>query len=175
MNSTIHIYSGVEQSGSSQGSTASARPVLTKLKGDIAEQRAVLEGLRRGWGVLTPIGDRLPYDLLFDISGTFVRVQVKSAWLNVPSGNYVVDTRRTKTNRRIMKRERYTENDFDIALVYIDKHDIFYVFPASAFIRYGSEIHMVEVEKRQRKPGSAVFREAWEHIAARAVSMETSR
>ena len=32
----------------------------TKLKGDIAEQAAVIEALRRGWGVLRPVGDRLP-------------------------------------------------------------------------------------------------------------------
>jgi len=40
--------------------------VDTKLKGDIAEQAAVLHALRRGWGVLKPVGDRLAYDLVFD-------------------------------------------------------------------------------------------------------------
>jgi len=39
----------------------------TKLKGDIAEQAAILQGLKRGWGVLKPVGDRLPYDLVFDV------------------------------------------------------------------------------------------------------------
>lgn len=46
----------------------------TKLKGDIAEQAAVLEALRRGWGVLRPIGDRHPYDLVFDVGGVLARV-----------------------------------------------------------------------------------------------------
>jgi hypothetical protein len=41
--------------------------VDTKLKGDIAEQATILQALERGWGVLKPIGDRLPYDLVFDI------------------------------------------------------------------------------------------------------------
>jgi len=41
----------------------------TKLKGDIAEQTAILQALKRGWGVLKPVGDRLPYDLVFDVSG----------------------------------------------------------------------------------------------------------
>jgi hypothetical protein len=31
----------------------------TKLKGDIAEQAAILQALKRGWGVLRPVGDRL--------------------------------------------------------------------------------------------------------------------
>jgi len=30
----------------------------TKLKGDIAEQAAVFHAVKRGWGVLKPIGDR---------------------------------------------------------------------------------------------------------------------
>ncbi|WP_273039882.1 group I intron-associated PD-(D/E)XK endonuclease [Iningainema tapete] len=29
----------------------------TKLKGDIAEQAAVFHALKRGWGVLKPVGD----------------------------------------------------------------------------------------------------------------------
>ncbi len=41
----------------------------TKLKGDVAEQAAILQGLKRGWGVLKAIGDRLPYDLVFDVNG----------------------------------------------------------------------------------------------------------
>jgi hypothetical protein len=30
----------------------------TKLRGDIAEQAAILHALKRGWGVLRPVGDR---------------------------------------------------------------------------------------------------------------------
>ncbi|PHJ65981.1 hypothetical protein VF14_05870 [Nostoc linckia z18] len=41
----------------------------TKLRGDIAESAAVLHALKRGWGVLKPFGDRLPYDLAFDVEG----------------------------------------------------------------------------------------------------------
>lgn len=65
----------------------------TKLRGDIAEQAAILHALKHGWGVLKAVGDRMPYDLVFDIEGTFVKVQVKYAWLDGPSGNYVVDNR----------------------------------------------------------------------------------
>jgi streptomycin 6-kinase len=41
----------------------------TKLKGDIAEQAVVLHALKRGWRVLKPVGDRLAYDLVFDVEG----------------------------------------------------------------------------------------------------------
>lgn len=138
--------------------------VDTKLKGDIAEQAAVFHALRRGWGVLKPVGDRLAYDLVFDVEGSLIKIQVKYAWFDQPSGNYVVDNRRTKTNRRCIVREAYQASDFEFALAYIDNLDLFYIFPVEVFIDYGSEIHLVEAEKRQRKPRSAQYRDAWELI-----------
>lgn len=92
----------------------------TKLRGDIAEQAAILEALKHGWGVLKPIGDRAPYDLVFDVRGTLIKVQVKCAWFDESRGNFVVDNRRTKTNRRIMIREVYRLSDFDFALAYLE-------------------------------------------------------
>src|SRR3989338_1762850 len=99
----------------------------TKLKGDIAEQAATLQALKHGWEVLKPTGDRLPYDIVIDVEGVLVKVQVKSAWLDKTRNNYVVDNRRTKTNRRVMKKDRYQVNDFDFALVYLQDMDLFYV------------------------------------------------
>jgi hypothetical protein len=133
----------------------------TKLKGDIAEQAVILLALKQGWGVLKPVGDRLPYDMVFDINGKFVKIQVKSAWFDESRQNYVVDNRRTKTNRRIMLREKYNESDFDFAIIYLEEIHIFYIMPVNVFISYSSEIHLVETEKRQRKPKSADYREAW--------------
>jgi hypothetical protein len=144
----------------------------TKLRGDIAEQAAILHALKHGWGVLKPVGDRLPYDLAYDVEGTLIKIQVKYAWFDEPSGNYVVDNRRTKTNRRLMVRVAYKQSDFDFALVYIEKLDLFYIFPIDVFISYGSEIHLVETDKRQRKPRSAKYRDAWELILQPFVSKE---
>ncbi|NJM58888.1 MAG: endonuclease [Synechococcales cyanobacterium RU_4_20] len=138
----------------------------TKLKGDIAEQAAVLYALKQGWGVLRPVGDRLAYDLVFDIHHQLIKFQVKSAWFHEASKNYVADNRHTKTNRRTMIRETYCTSDFDFALAYIEQSDVFYIFPVEVFIGYGSEIHLVETEKRQRKPRSASYREAWRLLTA---------
>ncbi|MBU0490373.1 MAG: endonuclease [Chloroflexi bacterium] len=145
----------------------------TKLKGDIAEQAAILEALRHGWGVLCPVGDRLPYDLVFDVGGKLVKVQVKCAWFDDSRQNHVVDNRRTKTNRRKMVRDEYQPSDFDFALAYVPDLDLFYVFPVDVFISYASEIHMVEAGKRQRKPLSADYRDAWELILQWAAHEET--
>lgn len=145
----------------------------TKLKGDIAEQAAILQALNRGWGVLKPVGDRLPYDLIFDVHGRLAKVQVKCAWFDQRRGNYVVDNRRTKTNRRFMVRDKYKISDFDFALIYLPDQDIFYVFPIDVFVGYASEIHMVEADRRQRKPQSAEYREAWDLILRWAARGET--
>ena len=147
----------------------------TKLKGDIAEQAITLKALQKGWEVLKPIGDRLPYDLAFDIDGSLLKIQVKSAWFDQRKENYVVDNRRTQTNRRSMKRSNYNDKDFDFAIAYISKLDISYIFPVDVFVGYGSEIHLVESNKRQRKPKSAIYREAWKLILQRAASKEISR
>jgi len=145
----------------------------TTHKGDIAEQAAILHVLKRGWGVLTPVGDRLAYDLVADVDGVLIKPRVKSAWFDGPSANYVVDNRRTKTNRRVMIRRAYSVEDFDFALVYIEERDVFYVLPCDVFIGYGSEIHFVEADKRQRRPKSADCREAWELISPWAARRET--
>ena len=147
--------------------------MTTKLKGDIAEQSATLKALKHGWGVLQPIGDRLPYDLVFDVDGTLVKIQVKAAWYDSRTDNYVVDNRRTKTNRRHMLRSSYQVTDFDFALVFLEDLDLFYVFPVEVFIDYGSEIHMVEAQKRQRLPRSADYRDAWNLISQWAARRET--
>ena len=41
------------------------------------------------------------------------------------------------------------------------------------FIRYGSEIQMVEADRRQRKPRSAAYRDAWNLIPQWAAHGET--
>jgi hypothetical protein len=143
--------------------------MMTKQKGDVAEQAVILRALQNGWGASRPIGDRLPYNLIVDIDGCLIKIQVKSAWFDEKRGNYVIDTRRTKTNRRVMLRATYCANDFDYAIAYIDELGLFYIIPVAAFVSYGSEIHLVETEKRQRLPKSAAYREAWDLLALKTI------
>lgn len=145
----------------------------TKQKGDISEQAATLFALKQGWGVLNPIGDRLPYDLVFDVNGKLVKLQVKSAWLDKNSNNYIVDVRQTKTNRKKMIRKYYTKDDFDFAILYIEDLDVFYIMPVEVFISYKSTIALVEVDKRQRKPKSSEYKNNWELINVWAAKSET--
>jgi len=132
----------------------------TKLKADIGESAVITEFLKRGFNVLKPVGDRLPYDLAIDVDGKLIRIQVKSAWFY--RGAYKIDTRMTKTNRREMVRKYYNKNDFDFAIMYIQDFNVFYIMPQAVFSSYKSEISLVETTKRQRKPKSAKYRENWE-------------
>ncbi len=72
-----------------------------------------------------------------------------------------------------MIRGVYTPSDFDFALVHVADQDVFYVFPVEVFISYTSEIHLVEANRRQRKPRSSAYRDAWELILQWAAHKET--
>ena len=136
----------------------------TKMKGDIAEIDVQSKALKLGWEVLVPIGDRLPYDLVVVVNNKFVKIQVKSAWLSEEEGVYLIDVRRTKTNRRIMKREKYTNDDFNFAVIYIQDLNVFYVMPVEIFNSFAGAITLHEKVSRQRKPKSHVYKEAWDLI-----------
>lgn len=136
----------------------------TKMKGDIAEIDVQSKALKLGWEVLVPIGDRLPYDLVVVVNNKFVKLQVKSAWLSEKEGVYLIDVRRTKTNRRVMKRKKYTEDDFDFAIIYIQDLNVFYVMPIKIFNSFAGAITLHEKVSRQRKPKSHEYKEAWDLI-----------
>lgn len=161
---------GVEQPGSSSGSSAD-----TKLKADIAESAVATALLERDFRVLKPVGDRLPYDLAVDHRGTLIRIQVKHAWFDVKKRMFLVDSRRTKTNRRTMVRQPYSAADFDFAIIYLGEPRVFYVMPVDVFVTYTSSVCMVESQKRQRRPRSAEYRERWDLLSAWAPCSETGK
>ncbi|MBU1888222.1 MAG: endonuclease [Candidatus Omnitrophica bacterium] len=142
----------------------------TKLKADIAESAVTTELLRRGFKVLKPIGDRLPYDLAIDADSKLIKIQVKSAWFY--KGAYKADSRMTKTNRRKIIRKYYDKNDFDFAIIYIQDLNIFYIMPQETFSGYKSEISLVETAKRQRRPKSIKYRERWDLFLAASISSD---
>jgi hypothetical protein len=135
----------------------------TKLVGDIAVQHAVLEGLKRGWGVLIPVGDRLAYDLVFDIGNKLIRVQVKSAYAAV--NTFAVNTKRAKTNRRTYRFERYNPNDFDIALLWHPLEKLFYVMPIGIFLSFRSAVSLPSRNRsKQRFNRAEPYRDAWQFL-----------
>lgn len=132
----------------------------TKLVGDIAVQYAVLEALKRGWGVMVPVGDRLPYDLVFDVEGKLIKVQVKSAY--AVGNSFIANARRAKTNRANYKFDTYKPGDFDIAMVWHPEDAVFYCFPIAVFLEFKSGICLPSKRsQRVRWARATPFREAW--------------
>jgi len=134
----------------------------TKLKADVAEFALIVELLKRNYHVLKPVGDRLAYDVAIERNGRWAKIQVKHAWFSQSKSMYMVDARRTKTNRRHMLRSRYARGDFDFAILYIDEVKVFYIMPVDIFNSYASTIALVEDLNRQRPPKSFAYRERWE-------------
>ena len=135
----------------------------TKLKADIAESAAVTILLKKGFKVLKTIGDRLPYDLGVDVNGKLIKLQIKSAWTR--NDVYIVDSRRTKTNRHLMVRQRYSDKDFDFALLYIEDVDLFFVMPINVFNSYKSEITLIVGQENQRDIRSSKYLENWDLLS----------
>ena len=135
----------------------------TKLKADIAESAAVTILLKKGFKVLKPVGDRLPYDLAVEINGKLIKLQIKSAWTR--NDVYIVDSRRTKTNRHLMLRQKYSTKDFDFALLYVEELDVFFVMPVNVFNSYQSEITLIVGKEKQRDIKSSKYLENWDLLS----------
>jgi hypothetical protein len=136
----------------------------TKIKGDYAELLVAAKALSKGWGVLKPIGDRLPYDLVFDVAGKLVKIQVKSAWYQERTDTYQIKTVMTKSNRGEYKFCRYNETDFDFAIAHLQGEDSFYVLPMSFYNSFKSNIAFIGVKEHRNQPRSLPYKEAWHLI-----------
>jgi len=135
--------------------------ISTKWKGDLAEQMVVVEAMKMGIDVSIPVGDRLTYDLIFDVNNSLLRIQVKCAWFDKCSNNYITDTRMCKTNRKNYRFEKYSNNDFDFAIIVVMENNSFYIMPSDVFNLYKSSVTLAEFEKRQRSPRSLQYKNAW--------------
>lgn len=138
----------------------------TKQKGDIAEQAVALEVLRRGWDVLKPLGDRLPYDLVAVVENQFLRLQVKASW-EQPIGAWVIDHRRCKTNRQVNRIETYDPEDFDYAIGYIEPRNEFYVIPIGVLLEFGSTVTL-HPSGEQRKPKAHRYLDGWDQFTTQS-------
>jgi PD-(D/E)XK endonuclease len=56
-----------------------------------------------------------------------------------------------------MLRSLYTADDFDFAVIFIGEWNVYYVFPVSVFINYGSEVHLIETEKASANQSQPTF------------------
>jgi hypothetical protein len=134
----------------------------SKLVGDISVYLVITRLLAMGKRVLLPVGDRLPFDVAYlDDKENLVKIEVKTAWFYNRDQAYIVQIRRMKTNRRVYRFEKYEPGDFDLLITVIQEPQVMYIFPSKVALSYANSISIVEGVKRQRKPKSADYREAW--------------
>jgi hypothetical protein len=120
----------------------------TKETGDIAEYRLIAKLLELGYHILTPIGDRLPYDLVVNMGKNFCRIQTKMAW-KTGEKTYSVDHRRHKTNQKKHTKYYYNKKDFDVLAIVIPDSDNYYFMPIKNVLKYSGQISC-RIEPDQR-------------------------
>jgi hypothetical protein len=142
------------QRQASQKNTSEQMRRETKRLGEIGEAAFLSKAASLGFGVSKPWGDSDRYDLVVDVGGRMLRVQVKSAHRVSanPGGGYHV-------RACSRKRESYRDDEIDILVAYIVPENIWYIFPASAF-RYMKSMRLFPtLGKRASK--FEQYREAW--------------
>ena len=126
-----------------------------KVRGEIGEAMFLANAARMGFGIATPWGDSLKYDMVIDTGKRLFRVQVKSAHkvsANKGGGYHL----RACSH----KRRPYTAKQIDLLVGYVLPLDAWYIFPPRAFVRMKSMRLFPVPGKKQSK--FEEYREAWE-------------
>ncbi len=89
----------------------------SKQKGSIAVAQCIAKLYSLGYEVLLPVGDRNPYDLVFDDGKKLYKVQVKFAGKR-KRGTYRAGLRVAGGNRSRNYVRKYEDNAFDYLFVY---------------------------------------------------------
>ena len=126
----------------------------TKTIGDIAELKAAAHLAELGYFISRPLTDNAPYDLIVDIEGQLLKVQVKSRAL-VKGAVSVGLTRRSHKSRLA-----YGEGDFDIMALYCSTTDAFAFIPWKEMQNLSSGISLrIDPPKNGQQIGIRYFKE----------------
>ncbi|KKQ24657.1 MAG: hypothetical protein US40_C0014G0017 [Candidatus Roizmanbacteria bacterium GW2011_GWC2_37_13] len=91
----------------------------SKQKGSIAVAQCIAKLYKLGYEVLLPVGDRNPYDLVFDNGKRLYKVQVKFAGKS-SRGDYKAGLRIAGGNRSFNYVKKYKKNDFDFLFIFTE-------------------------------------------------------
>lgn len=99
------------------------------LKGDISKACVMAKLLKAGYTILEPLSENSRYDLVIDLKGKFIRIQVKTIYYKNDKKVYEMacysETRRNKRHIR----NQYTKDEVDFIIGYNHDNDQIYVFP----------------------------------------------
>ena len=101
----------------------------TKQTGDLSEISFVAWCLEKGLGVALPFGDRHPYDVIVDVGGRLIKVQVKTGWYRYSGVLAVAVTNTTTENGKwvyqnyIGRADRIVARDPETKIMYVFRPD----------------------------------------------------
>jgi len=126
----------------------------TKRRGEIGEAAFLAKASAMGFGVAKPWGDSHRYDLIVDVAGRLLKVQVKSAHCVCaqPGGGYHI-------RAHPHQRTPYRADEIDLLVAYIVPEDIWYIFPPRAF-RTMKSMRLFPYRGRKMSKFEQ-YREAW--------------
>jgi hypothetical protein len=114
----------------------------------------------KGYRVLKPWGEALPYDVGIEIEGRLVRVQVKSTSHKAGAG-YLCEFTHSSGGRI----RRYNTEDLDICVGYVIPKEAWYIIPAHHVTEGArSAVTLCQFEGVRNRPRYECYREAWELI-----------
>jgi hypothetical protein len=126
-----------------------------KKRGHWAELRFMTKATELGFQLARPLGDTAPYDVVLDLGGRFISVQVKSTYFqaaNLKPGNFVASLFHVGSPNH-----RYEQSDFHFLAVYCIPKDIWYIIPSEIAARK----HAIRVCPGDKLNQWEIYREAW--------------
>lgn len=133
-----------------------------KKRGQWAELRFMTKATELGFQAAQPLGDAAPYDVVLDVGGRFISVQVKSTFFsasNLKRGNFVASLFHGNGPDRT-----YQQSDFDYLAVYYIQADIWYIIPSAEV----TGRHSVSAGPGDKQHRWEPYREAWHLLHDRA-------
>jgi hypothetical protein len=113
----------------------------------------------RGYRVLKPWGDGLPYDVAVESKGGMLRIQVKSTSHKAGAG-YLCEFTHSSGGRI----QRYDAEELDVCVGYVIPEKVWYVIPSHRVTGSTgrSAITLCQFEGVRQEPKYEEYREAWQ-------------
>ena len=129
---------------------------INTIHGQIAQNKAELRAIEKGYIVSKPIHECVRYDMLVDDGNSIKRLQVKYAGgkQTNSTGSCKVDFRKMSINGT--KRKYYTKDEIDGVLVYIPEIDEICYFPIEV-IEYKTSLTIRYVDAKSNRTKDVTF------------------
>lgn len=112
---------------------------IAKKQGNIGVAKAVYEYTKMGYTVLAPLSDSDKYDLVIDVDGNLLKVQVKTSRCKTPQGGYTINLKTSGGNTKVNTIRRREATDYDVLFAVTEVGDSWSI-PVEALGDAGSSI-----------------------------------